>query len=148
MRRIAMVLFCVAAASGTLNAQKIEYHKATGAASSLPFSEAVRVGRMLYLSGQIGIMPGTMQLAPGGISAETRQTMENIRASLTKYGSSLDNVVKCLVILADMSEWGKMNEVYTKFFSADRKPARSSLGASGLALNARVEIECVAVVEN
>ena len=111
----------------------------------LPFSDAVRVGNMLYLSGKIGNVSGTSQLAAGGIQGETRQTMENIKASLEKYGSSLDQVVKCTVFLADMAEWGAMNEVYVTYFPGN-KPARSALGTSGLALGARVEIECLAAM--
>ena len=111
--------------------------------AGLPFSEAVRVGDLLLLSGQLGLVPGTGKLAAGGIRAETRQTMENIRTVLEAHGCSLDDLVKCTVMLADMSEWGAMNEVYRTFF--ENPPARSALGASGLALDARVEIECIAV---
>jgi 2-iminobutanoate/2-iminopropanoate deaminase len=111
--------------------------------SSLPLSEAVRVGDMLYLSGQLGLAPGTLKLVPGGIRAEARQTMENIRTILEAHGSSLRDVVKCTVMLADMNEWGAFNEVYRDFF-ADRYPARSAFGASGLAMGARVEVECIA----
>jgi 2-iminobutanoate/2-iminopropanoate deaminase len=109
----------------------------------LPFSDAVRVGDMLYLSGKIGNIPGTLQLAEGGIAGETRQALENIKTSLEKYGSALDEVVKCTVFLADIGEWGAMNEVYVTYFPSD-PPARSALGSSGLALGARVEIECLA----
>jgi 2-iminobutanoate/2-iminopropanoate deaminase len=112
--------------------------------ASLPFSAAVRVGDMLYLSGQLGT-DGTGALVKGGIEPETRQVMENIRAVLEANGSAMSRVVKCLVMLADMAEWGAMNRVYVTFFP-DHLPARSAMGASGLALNARVEIECVAVV--
>jgi len=84
-------------------------------------------------------------LAEGGIAGETRQTMENIKASLEKYGSSLDEVVKCTVFLADIAEWGAMNEVYKTYFPTN-PPARSALGVSGLALEARVEIECLAAM--
>jgi len=103
------------------------------------------VDNMLYLSGNLGNIPGTLDLAEGGIAGETRQTMENISAVLEQFGSSMDKVVKCSVFLADMSEWGAMNEVYRTFF--ENPPARSALGASGLALGARVEIECIALVE-
>jgi len=109
-----------------------------------PFSEAVRVGRMLYLSGQVGTADGST-LVSGGIQAETRQTMENIKATLEKFDSSLDEVVKCTVFLADIAEWPAMNEVYTTYFTA-HKPARSAIAGSGLALGARVEIECMATV--
>jgi 2-iminobutanoate/2-iminopropanoate deaminase len=112
---------------------------------TLPFTPAVRVGDLLFLSGQIGTLPGTTTLVAGGIEAETRQTMENIRDVLAKVGSSLDRVAKCTVMMADMAEWSRMNTVYITFFPG-HKPARSALGASGLALGARVEIECIAAV--
>ena len=112
----------------------------------LPFSSAVRVDDTLYLSGNLGIIPGTLDLAEGGIQGETRQTLENIQRVLEQFGSSMDRVVKCTVFLADMGEWGAMNEVYKTFFP--NPPARSALGVGGLALDARVEIECIAVVKN
>jgi reactive intermediate/imine deaminase len=122
----------------------IEYYRAE-IPMRVPFSEAVRVGRTLYLSGQIGT-DGTGSLVSGGILAETRQALENIRATLVRHGSSLDHVIKVTVMLADMSEWGAMNEVYVTFFNK-HLPARSAFGATGLALGARVEIECIAVVD-
>ena len=121
-------------------------HYAISEDSQLPFSEAVRVGHMLYLSGQIGIDPATSKLAEGGIAAETRQTLENIKASLEKHGSSMAEVVKCTVYLADINEWAAMNKVYITYFSGN-PPARSALGTSGLALGSRTEIECMATVE-
>ena len=111
----------------------------------LPFSEAVRVGTMLYLSGAMGI-DATGALVPGGIEAETRQALANIRSVLERHGSSMDRVVKCTVMLADMQEWAAMNRVYIQHFAKDL-PARSSFGVSGLALGGRVEIECLATVE-
>lgn len=111
-----------------------------------PFSRAVRVGRTIYLSGMLG-MTADGQLAPGGIKEETRQTLENIKAALTPLGATMDGVVKCTVFLADMNEWAAMNEVYVTFFPTN-KPARSAVAVSGLARNARVEIECVAVATN
>jgi 2-iminobutanoate/2-iminopropanoate deaminase len=111
----------------------------------LPFSEAVRVGNMLFLSGQLGI-DGSGKLVPGGIAAETRQAMENIRGALERCGSSLDHVVKVTVMLADVSEWAEMNGIYVTYFS-EHLPARSALGANGLALGARIEIECIAVLK-
>jgi reactive intermediate/imine deaminase len=110
-----------------------------------PFSSAVRAGDTLYLSGQIGTRDegGTPKLVPGGIEAETRQTLENIKAVLAKSGSSLDRVVQCSVMMADMAEWPAMNKVYASFFPGP-KPARSAWGATALALNARVEITCLA----
>ena len=115
------------------------------AGRNLPFSEAVRAGNLLFLSGQVGLIPGTMDLAPGGIQAETRQTLQNIKATLEKYGSSMSRVIKCTVFLADMAEWAAMNEVYVEFFP-ENPPARSALGTSGLALGARTEIECMAAL--
>jgi reactive intermediate/imine deaminase len=120
-------------------------HYSSNPDMQLPFSDAVKVGNMLYLSGKIGNIPGTRQLAKGGIAGETRQALENIKASLEKYGSSLDEVVKCTVFLADIDEWAAMNEVYITFFPQN-PPARSALGASGLALGSRVEIECLAAM--
>jgi 2-iminobutanoate/2-iminopropanoate deaminase len=111
---------------------------------SLPFSEAVRVGDMLYLSGQLGT-DSTGHLVPGGIGPETRQALSNIAAALARHGSSLDRVVKCTVMLADISEWAAMNAVYVTFFGSHR-PARSAFGTSGLALGARLELECMALV--
>jgi len=112
-------------------------------APQYPFSPAVRVGEVLYLSGQIGT-DRNGRLVAGGIEAETRQALENIRDVLARTGSSLDRVAKCTVMLADMREWPAMNTVYATFFPRNR-PARSAFGATGLALGARVEIECIAV---
>ncbi len=112
---------------------------------ALPFSEAVRVGNILYLSGQLGT-DSTGRLVPGGIVPETRQALANIRSALERHGSSLDQVVKCTAMLADIREWAAMNEVYLASFSSHR-PARSAFGASGLALGARLELECIAALE-
>lgn len=124
--------------------QDVEYYAVTGA-MQLPFSEAVRVGNTLYLSGQIGYDSETSKLVEGGIAAETRQTMENIKATLERHGSSLAQVVKCTVFLADIKEWAAMNEVYVTYFPTN-PPARSALGSSGLAMGARTEIECIATL--
>lgn len=107
----------------------------------LPFSSAVRVDGLLFLSGQIGT-DSTGRLVGGGIEPETRQTLENIRAALARAGASMDQVVKCTAMLADMAEWERMNRVYVTYFRPDRLPARSAFGASGLARGARVELEC------
>ena len=108
-----------------------------------PFSPAVKVNGMLYLAGQLGT-DSTGKVVAGGIQPQTRQAMENIRAVLLRSGSSMDKVVKCTVFLADMKEWAAMNEVYVTFFDAAHRPARSSFGTTGLALDGRVEIECIA----
>lgn len=147
MKKLALLIAAVVACGCEVQVNKraeIEYLQAPGTEDlGLPFSSAVRVDNTLYLSGAIGVIPGTLDLAEGGIQGETRQTMENIKETLETFGSSLDKVVKCTVFLADMAEWGAMNEVYRTYF--DNPPARSALGASGLALEARVEIECIAV---
>lgn len=108
-----------------------------------PFSQVVQVGNTIYLSGMLGTVPG-QGLAPGGIQPETRQTLENIKGALARVNASMEDVVKCTVFLADMAEWGKMNEVYVTYFPKN-KPARSAVGVNGLAADARVEIECMAV---
>lgn len=112
----------------------------------LPFSEATRIGNTLYLSGQIGVKPGSLKLVPGGVKEETRQTMDNIRTVLERYGSSMQQVAKCTVFLGDIGDWPLMNEAYVESFG-EHRPARSALGASGLALNGTVEIECIAFVD-
>lgn len=111
-------------------------------AVKLPFSQAVRVGDVLYLSGALGNKPGTLELVPGGMAAEARQTMENIGAVLRENGLSFRDVFKCTVMLADMSKWADFNKVYIGYFEPDRLPARSAFGANGLALGAQVEVEC------
>ena len=112
--------------------------------ANLPFSQAVRVGNMLYLSGQIGNVPGTLDLAPGGMEGQARQTMDNIKAVLEANGASFANVTKCLVMLADMSQWADFNKVYVTYFEPGEFPARSAFGANGLALGGALEVECEA----
>jgi 2-iminobutanoate/2-iminopropanoate deaminase len=110
--------------------------------AGLPFSDAVRVGDVLCLSGQIGHKPGTLELVPGGIGPETRQMMENIARVLNAAGRSFDDVFKCTVMLADVSAWPEFNKVYLEYFKPERLPARSAFGTNGLALGAAVEMEC------
>ena len=126
-----------------VSAAEVEFHndgplKELG----LPFSESVRAGDLLFLSGQIG-SGADGKLAPGGISAEANQILLNIAATLEKRGLGMEDVIKCTVFLADISEWAAFNEVYMKHFTSPY-PARSALGANGLALNARAEVECIA----
>ena len=137
-----LVLVSVPAAAAV--GQERQVLHGPGEVSGLPFSMAVRVGNMLYLSGQIGNKPGTRELADTGIAGQTRQALENIKTVLASAGSSLDRAVKCTVFLADIRDYAAMNAVYATFFPKD-PPARSTVAGSGLALGARVEIECTAV---
>lgn len=146
-----LALGCLLAACAPLQSQAAqaaagatERAEFIGGGPNRPLSEAVRIGNTIYLSGALGTVPG-QGLVQGGIEAETRQTMENIKASLARQGATMDDVVKCTVFLADMAEWGAMNRVYVTYFTKHR-PARSAVGVNGLALNARVEVECIAVV--
>ena len=107
-----------------------------------PFSDAVEVGGVLYISGQIGAAPGEDHVVPGGLEAQTRQVMDNIGAVLKRRGLSYAAVFKCTVMIADMSQWGDFNKVYVTYFKPDRLPARSAFGANGLARGAAVELEC------
>ena len=116
--------------------------KVAGEVEGFPFSQAIRAGGMIYLSGQIGNLPGTLEL-PDGIEAQTRQTMENIKKVLEAAGASLYDVVKCTVFLDKMDDYWEMNEVYASYWDG-APPARSAFGADGLALGALVEIECLA----
>lgn len=131
-----------AAENGAQPRVPVEYSNAgTPLSADMPFSAAVRVGDLLILSGQLGNLPGTTTLAAGGMKAEARQVLENIKHILEANGSSLDRVVKCTAMIADIDEWGAFNEVYVTFFPGP-KPARSAFEASGLAYGARVELEC------
>jgi 2-iminobutanoate/2-iminopropanoate deaminase len=141
--RLALAITLVAVAA-PLTAQDRQVLHGPGEVRGLPFSSAVRVGSMLYLSGQIGNVPGTRQLADTGIAGQTRQALENIKTVLASAGSSLERAVKCTVFLADIKDYAAMNVVYAGYFPKD-PPARSTVAGSGLALGARVEIECLAV---
>ncbi len=108
----------------------------------LPFSEAVRVGDILYLSGQIGLGPDGK--LPDGIEAQTKQAMDNIGAVLKRAGLGYGDVFHCTVFLSDMKNWSGFNKAYVPYFPASKMPARSAFGANGLALGALLEIECQA----
>ena len=107
-----------------------------------PFSDAVETKDFLFLAGQVGMDHGTRTLMEGGIKAETTQAIENIKAVLEHHGLNLDHVVKCTVILSDINDFAAFNEVYTQYFT--KKPARTTFAASGLAVNARIEIDVIA----
>lgn len=156
MKRLYRRIFLATVAVGILGAfvpralmaggPTVEFHGFEDEAmQDLPFSESVRAGDLLFLSGQVGVAPATGELVDGGIRAESRQTMENIRTALGRRGLGMGDVVKCTVMLADIAEWPAFNEVYRTFFD-EPYPARSAFAASGLALGARVEVECIAAV--
>ena len=113
-----------------------------GSDLGFPFAEAVQVGDMLFLSGQIGNLPGARTVVAGGIEAETKQVMDNVGAILRRRGLEFDSLVKCTVMLTDMKEWPAFNTIYATYFKPGRFPARSAFGANGLALGAKVELEC------
>jgi 2-iminobutanoate/2-iminopropanoate deaminase len=144
--RLAAVTFALLIGAAALGAERAKPEFMTAddpARRDLPFSEAVRVGDLMFLSGQIGFDPATGKVVPGGIKAEARQALTLMKDTLTRHGASMADVVKCTVFLADIAEWPTFNEVYGEFFKKPY-PARSALAASGLARNARVEVECIA----
>jgi reactive intermediate/imine deaminase len=141
MRAIAAAILMSA---GAASAAPVEYFPAPGIASRpAPFSSAVRVGDTLYLSGQIGIAPDGK--LPAGFEAQARQTMENVGTVLKARGLGWGDVVKCTVMIADMKNWPAFNTVYVPYFPAGKLPARSAFGSNGLALGAKLELECLAV---
>jgi 2-iminobutanoate/2-iminopropanoate deaminase len=101
------------------------------------------VGALLFLSGELGTLPSSSKLIEGGIKKETKQTMDNIQASLAKHSLSMNDLVKCTVMLADIKDWPLFNQVYEGYFPK-HFPARSAFTTNGLGLNARVEVECIA----
>jgi 2-iminobutanoate/2-iminopropanoate deaminase len=107
-----------------------------------PFSTAVRVGDVVYLSGQIGIAPGGK--LPDSFEGQAKQTMENVGAALKARGLGWGDVFKCTVMIADMKNWPAFNTIYVPYFRAGKLPARSAFGANGLALGAQLELECMA----
>ena len=143
--RLQLLLFTVLATTAGAQQPDKQVIQMPGSLPGLPFSTAVRVGNVLYLSGQIGNLPGTRQLVDTGVAKQTQQTLENIKAVLAHAGSSLERVFKCTVFLVNIADFAKMNEVYATFFPKD-PPARSTVAGSGLALGAKVEIECLATV--
>ena len=110
---------------------------------NFPFSDAAIVGNIIYVSGQIGSKPGTREVVEGGISAETTQTLNNIKMVLNDLGSNSDKIFKCLCMLEDINDYNEMNKAYTTFFNGrNNLPSRSTFAGSGLALGAKIEIEC------
>lgn len=111
-----------------------------------PYSVAIRTGDLVFTSGQLGLDPATGNLVQGGIEAETRQALTNLRHVLADAGSALEQVVKTIVFLKDMAEFTKMNAVYAEFFTED-PPARSTIQAAALPKGGAVEIEAIAIMQ-
>lgn len=140
MHRTHIILAALAAATAAPASAADIRHVSAG--QGRPFSAATEVGGILYLSGQIGTRPdGTLA---EGFEAQSVQVMDNIAAVLKGEGLGMDDVFKCTVMLADMSRWPDFNRIYVRYFKPDRLPARSALGANGLAMGAAVEVECMA----
>jgi len=108
----------------------------------LPFSDAVRVGDVLYLSGQLGV--GADGKLPDGIEAQTKLALDNAGAILKRAGLGYEDVFHCTAMLSDMANWPAMNKVYVTYFPEGKRPARSAFGTNGLALGALIELECQA----
>ena len=110
-----------------------------------PYSQAVKTGNMVFCSGQIPIDPATGEFVSSDVAEQTRQVLKNLSAVLEAAGINLNNVVKTTVFLADMNDFTAMNEIYAEFFS-ENKPARATVQAARLPRDARVEIECIAII--
>ncbi len=131
--------------NATAEPAPIEHIVPDGVARLPVFTPAVRVGDLVFLSGAIGTPPGgELRVVEGGVGPETRATMENIGQILEAAGLGFEDLVKCTVFLADIADYAAMNEVYVTFFADIEPPARSAMAGSGLALGAKVEIECIA----
>ena len=128
--------------ASSASAQVSFFNDGPSSGQNLPFSESVRVNELLFISGQVGT-DETGALVDGGIESESRQVMDNIKQIVHRRGLTMNDVVKCTVFLADVSQWGDFNKVYITYFSKPY-PARSALGANGLALGAALEVECIA----
>jgi 2-iminobutanoate/2-iminopropanoate deaminase len=143
MNRTLMIIAASVVCIG-VRAETVEFLNPPGLmAKGLPFSPAVKVGGQVYVTGQIGTLPGTTTLVAGGMAEQAKQTLQNVKSILEANGYSLRDVVKCTVMLADMSEWAAFNEVYKTAFTPPY-PARSAIGANGLAFGAKVELDCIA----
>ena len=145
---IILLLLLIASCSNNQNnssnkISEIEYYTSDSTKEvDFPFSDATIVNNIIYVSGQVGNIPGETRVVEGGIREETKQTIRNIENILVNLGSSLDKVFKCTCMLSDISEWSEMSDEYKKYFNKDKRPSRSAFAGSGLALGAKVEIEC------
>jgi 2-iminobutanoate/2-iminopropanoate deaminase len=132
----------------TAQADEVEYYVTPDSAPlNLPFSDAVVFDDLMVMSGQLGVDPATFKLVDGGIEAETHRIFSNMKSLLASHDATLDDIVKCTVMIADIGQWPAFNTIYLSYFTA-HKPARSALGANGLALNAAVELECWAALDD
>ena len=143
LARLALISALLLCPQSSADNSAVEYINRGVLPAGLPFSEAVRVADTYYMSGMIGVKPGSTDLVAGGIEAETHQIMRNLARVLAAVNLELSDIVKCLVMLEDIAEWGQFNKVYADYFQAPY-PARSAFGTDGLALGARVELECLA----
>lgn len=148
-RRCATTLLCAGVIAATCGcsapaappaAARTQYFPSS--VPNAPFSSAVRVGDIVYLSGQIGI--GADGKLPAEFTAQAQLTMTNVASALKQAGLTFDDVFKCTVMIADMSHWEDFNRIYVGYFRAGQLPARSAVGANGLARGAQVELECLA----
>jgi len=142
MRGLAAAVLILSASAGAAppKSAPVEYFPAPAAGGqAAPYANAVRVGNMLYLSGQTGDVDGELK---EGFEAQARQAMENVGAVLKERGLGFGDVVKCTVMLSDMSKWSTFNAVYVPYFPRGHLPARSAIGANGLAGGALLELEC------
>lgn len=141
-----MLIFILATSASAQEKSNIIFHTSHEIKKqNAPYSDAVQTGNLFFLAGQIGMDHSTRTLVEGGIKKETEQAIGNIEAVLKQHGMELGNVVKCTVILSTMQDFATFNEVYSKYFT--KKPARTTFAASGLARNAKVEIDVIAVRE-
>ena len=131
--------------NNTLESKIIYYTSDSSMEYDFPFSDATIVNDIVYVAGQVGNLPGNIEVVPGGIKAETRQTMKNIQRILNAVGSSMDKIFKCTCMLADIDDWEAMSEEYKTFFNNEKRPSRSAFAGTGLALGAKIEIECWAL---
>jgi len=118
--------------------------KAPGAIG--PYSQGIKFGNLLFVSGQTPLDPETRQIVEGDVQAQTRQCLENIKAILEAAGTNLDNVLKSTVFIKDMNSFGKVNEIYAQYFTKNQ-PARSCVEVARLPMDVLVEIEVIAYIE-
>lgn len=126
-----------------MNKQIIHTEKAPAAIG--PYSQAIKAGNLLFISGQVPFNPETMEIVEGGVEEQTTRVLENLKAILAEAGASFDNVVKTTVFIKDMNEFGMINEIYAKYFG-ENKPARACVEVARLPRDVKVEIEAIAVV--